>query len=108
MLETKHLSIVVAIARVLRGRHALAERYASRGSLVYVTAGTPPEFIVEAVTAAGGAVFDGAREHKARSPQPTTVQLDAAFCDLASVVRRRVGARSFGAALDILEGELRR
>lgn len=108
MLETKHLSIVVAISRVARARHALAERYASRGAIVYVTSSTPPAFVVDAVTAAGGVVFDGAREHVARSPLATTMQLDAAFCDLASVVRRRLDARTFGDALDTLERDLRR
>jgi hypothetical protein len=108
MLETRFLSIVVAISRVARGRQALAERYAGRGSVVYMTASRPPDFVVDAVTAAGGVVFDGTREHAARSPLATTLQLDAAFCDLASVVRRRLDARSFGDALDALERDLRR
>jgi hypothetical protein len=108
MREARHLSIVVAISRVARGRHVLAERYGSRGAVAYVTTTTPPDFLVDAVTAAGGVVFDGTREHKARGPLATTVQLDAAFCDLASGVRRRLDARSFGDALDTLERVLRR
>ena len=106
--ETRHLSVVIAISRVARARHALAERFAGRGSVIYNTAGTPPDFLVDAVTAAGAVVFDGTREHVARSPLATTLQLDAAFCDLASVVRRRVGAKSFRAALEIVEADLQR
>ena len=106
--ETRHLSVVIAISRVARARHVLAERFGGRGTVVYHTGANPPESIVDAVTAAGGLVFDGAREHTARSPLATTAQLDAAFCDLASAVRRRVGAKSFRAALEVLESDLRR
>jgi hypothetical protein len=106
--ETRHLSVVIAISRVARARHVLAERFGGRGTVVYHTGANPPESIVDAVTAAGGLVFDGAREHTARSPLATTTQLDAAFCDLASAVRRRVGAKSFRAALEVLESDLRR
>jgi hypothetical protein len=108
IVDAKHLSTLVAIARVIGGRYALAEKLGGRGSVVYMTAGSPPEFLVEAVTAAGGSVFDGVRTHTASSPLATTVQLDAAFFDLASVVRRRLDARSFSAALEVLEFTIRR
>ncbi|MCW5803033.1 MAG: hypothetical protein KIT31_11660 [Deltaproteobacteria bacterium] len=107
MLEQKHLSIVVAISRVVRGRRVLAERHDGRGAVVYATRGRPPEFLIAAVTAAGGVVFDGVREHSAHAPLAATVQLDAAFTDLASAVRRRLGAKSFRVALDTLEYDVR-
>lgn len=106
--ETKHLSVVVAIARIVVARSALAQKFGGRGSVVYMTSEAPPEFLVDAVTAAGGSIFDGTRTHSASSPLPTSVQLDAAFCDLASVVRRRLDARSFSAGLELLEFHLRR
>ena len=108
IVETRALSTVVAICRVLRARHVIAQKHDGRGVVIYAVATAPPPFLVAAVTAAGGALFDGAREHVASAPPPTTVQLDAAFCDLATVVRRRVGVRSFSDALDVLESELRR
>jgi hypothetical protein len=108
ILEARPLSIIVAIARVTRGRRAIAERYGGRGAVVYATAGVALDFVVDAVSAAGGVVFDGVRESAARSPMATTVQLDAAFCDLASAVRRRVGARTFTDAIDLCERELHR
>ena len=106
--ETRHLSVVVAISRVARARHVLAERFDGRGTVVYHAGANPPASLVDAVTAAGGVLFDGSREHVAPSPLATTTQLDAAFCDLASAVRRRVGAKSFRAALEIVEADLRR
>lgn len=108
IIETKHLSIVIAIGRVARGRHVLAERYGDRGAVVYMVRSRPPPFLVEAVTAARGVVFDGTREHTAHAPLAATVQLDAAFTDLASHVRRRLGAKSFRVALEVLEYELQR
>lgn len=108
IVATKHLSIIVAIARVVRGRRALADKYGARGSVIYLTSHRPPAFLVEAITAAGGVAFDGTREHRASTPLATTMQLDAAFSDLGSRVRRRLGAKSFAAALEALEWELRR
>lgn len=106
--ETRHLSTLVAICRVVRGRFAIKERHAGSGVVIYATRGVAPSFLVDAVSAAGGIVFDGAREHTSRAPLATTVQLDAAFCDLASVVRRRVKERTLAGALDVLEHEVRR
>jgi hypothetical protein len=108
IFETKHLSIIIAIARVTRARHALAEKYGGRGAVVYVVSRRPPDFLLDAITAAGGIAFHGTREHSAASPLPTTLQLDATFSDLGSQVRRRLGAKSFLAALESLEWELRR
>lgn len=108
MRETPHLSSIMAISRIARARNALAERFGGRGTVIYHTAGSAPAFLVEAVSAAGGVVFDGAREHTTRSAMATTAQLDAAFCDLASAVRRRLGAKSFRSALEVLEAELGR
>ncbi len=108
IVEARPLSIIVAISRVLRARRVLADKHGGRGTVVYLTARTPPEPLIDAVTAAGGVVFDGTREHVARSPLATSFQLDAAFSDLGSAVRRRLGARSFLAALETFEWELRR
>lgn len=106
--DARPLSIVVAISRVVKGRFLLAERHGGRGSVIYATTAPPPGFLVDAVSAAGGVVFDGTREHRAGSPLATTVQLDAACCDLAVQVRRRLKARSFADALDAYEREVRR
>jgi len=104
--RARPLSILVAISRIVRGRRAIDERYGGRGVVMYAFT-APPDFLIEAVTAAGGVVFDGASERTTRSPMATTAQLDAAFCDLATEVRRRVNARTFGDAVDVRESELR-
>jgi hypothetical protein len=106
--ENQHLSTLVAIARVVRGRFALAEKHGGKGRVVYLTRVTPPLFLVEAVSAAGGIVFDGTNELVTPRPQSLTVQLDAAFCDLASHVRRRYKVGSITDALELREHELRR
>ncbi len=106
MVLTEPLSIIVAIARVVRGRRLLAERFGSRGKVVYLTTRTPPDFVTAAVTAAGGVVFDGKREHVAEAPLATTMQLDAAFLDLATRVRRRMDETSFDGALETFEHDL--
>lgn len=106
--EARALSTLVAICRVTRGRQVIADRHEGRGVVVYSTREAPPDFIVEAVTAAGGVVFDGTREHTATAPRATTVLLDEAFFDLATRVRRRLGARGFAGTLEVLEDEIRR
>ena len=92
----------------MRGRFALAEKHAGKGAVVYLTRSSPPPFLVEAVTAAGGIVFDGTRELRAPRPASLTVQLDAAFCDLAIAVRRRLKIGAWKDALEVRELELRR
>jgi hypothetical protein len=106
--EARHLSTVIAIARVVRGRFAIDARHDGRGLVIYSVREAPPAFLVDAVSAAGGIVFDGSREHANKSPLATTVQLDAAFSDLASAVRRRLKVSSIGDALDVLEHHVRR
>ncbi|MDB4961646.1 MAG: hypothetical protein JWP01_1645 [Myxococcales bacterium] len=106
--EARHLSTVIAIARVVRGTFAIEERHGGHGLVIYSVREHPPAFLVDAVSAAGGVVFDGSREHTTRSPLATTVQLDAAFSDLASAVRRRLKVGSIGDALDVLEHHVRR
>ncbi|MEO8702669.1 MAG: hypothetical protein ABI867_21675 [Kofleriaceae bacterium] len=105
--EVVPLSTVIAIARVLRGRRVLEER-GRPGVVVYQCKQAPPQFLIDAVTAAGGIVFDGTREHVAPKPLALTVQLDAAFLDLATVVRRRLKVADFAGALDVLESTLQR
>jgi len=104
--STRPLSTLIAVSRVVRGRRVIEERHGGRGVIVY-TCRHAPEYLVDAVTAAGGIVFDGARELTSPRPLALTVQLDAAFLDLASAVRRRLDARGFDAALDALEHEVR-
>jgi hypothetical protein len=87
---------------------ALAEHRGGQGRVVYLTSVAPPAFLVEAVCAAGAIVFDGKREHVVSRPPDVTVLLDAAFCDLASAVRRRLKVRTFSGSLDVLEHDLRR
>jgi hypothetical protein len=106
VIEVVPVSTVIAIARVIRARRVLAERHAGIGTVIYAAA-DPPAFLVDAVTAAGGVVFDGARERIAAAPRVLTMQLDAAFLDLATAVRRRVRARTFTDAIELREHELR-
>jgi hypothetical protein len=106
VIEMVPVSTVIAIARVIRARRVLAERHGGNGTVIYAAA-DPPAFLVDAVTAAGGVVFDGARERVAAAPRVLTMQLDAAFLDLATVVRRRVKARTFADAIELREHELR-
>src|SRR5690349_17354838 len=106
--ETRHLSTVLAIARVARARRVIDDRHGGHGVVVYHCRATPPIFLLDAVTAAGGVVFDGTREHTSPRPQSVTVQLDSAFCDLGTVVRRRLKAPDFGFALDLFEARVRR
>ena len=109
VIEAVPVSTVIAIARVLRARRVLAERHGGKGTVIYATATPmePPAFLIDAVTAAGGIVFDGARERVAAAPRVLTLQLDAAFLDLATVVRRRTKARTFADAIELREHELR-
>jgi hypothetical protein len=104
--RSRPLSTLIAICRVLRGRDAIGQKYGGRGVVVYLHA-SPPEFLVDAVTAAGGVVFDGATERTARAPAMLSAQLDAACFDLATQVRRRLDARTFAVALAMREAELR-
>ncbi|HEU0029011.1 MAG TPA: hypothetical protein VFQ53_00170 [Kofleriaceae bacterium] len=108
--DTRALSTLVAISRVVRGRRVLAERdeAGSEAVIVYSVRGTPPLFLIDAVSAAGGVVFDGKQELKSPRPLGVSVQLDAAFVDLATAVRRRLRMKTFADALDVLEHEVRR
>src|SRR6185369_12906445 len=72
--ETKPLSTLIAICRVIRAQHVIAEKHDRRGVVIYATAVPPPGFLVDAVSAAGGIVFDSAREHVNKKPPSTTVQ----------------------------------
>ncbi|HUJ63532.1 MAG TPA: hypothetical protein VLX92_33765, partial [Kofleriaceae bacterium] len=107
LVASRPLSTIVAICRVCAGRHAIASKHGGRGVMVYAHA-APPAFLIDAVSAAGGVVYDGKTDRASRGALAATVQLDAAFVDLASAVRRRLGAKSFAGALDLLEAELRR
>ena len=107
LVASKAISTIVAIGRIVAGRWAIAHRHGGRGVMVYAHA-APPPFLIEAVTAAGGVVYDGSTERVSAAPLAATIQLDAAFVDLATAVSRRLGAKTFGAALDVLESALRR
>ena len=106
--EARLVSILVAMCRVARAREALEHKFAGKGVVTVVTAGEPPGFFVEAVTSAGGVVFDGKREHRFSTPMAATMLLDATLCDLATAVRRRVNVRTFRDALEVREHELAR
>jgi len=106
VMATKALSTIVAIARVAAGKLALEQKYGGRGAVVYMLK-RAPELVVAAVTAAGGVVYDGTSERVAPAPLAATMQLDGAFVELASAVRRRLKARSFDTALELLEVDLR-
>lgn len=106
--EARLVSILVAMCRVARAREALDKKFAGRGVVTVVTTGEPPGFFVEAVSSAGGVVFDGKREHAMPRPMTATMLLDSTLCDLATAVRRRVNVRTFKDALEVREHELRR
>ena len=106
--EARLVSILVAMCRVARAREALEQKLGGRGVITVVTTGAPPDFFIEAVTSAGGVVFDGKREHVFPTPMSATVLLDSTLCDLATAVRRRVNVRTFRDALEVREHELQR
>jgi hypothetical protein len=106
--EARLVSILVAMCRVARAREALEQKFANKGAVTVVTSGEPPGFFVEAVSSAGGVVFDGKREHAFPKPMSATMLLDSTLCDLATAVRRRVNVRTFRDALEVREHELRR
>ncbi len=106
--ETRLVSILVVMCRVARAREALEQKFATRGVVTVVTAGEPPGFFLEAVSSAGGVVFDGKREHAFPTPMSATMLLDSTLCDLATAVRRRVNVRTFRDALEVREHELKR
>lgn len=108
ILEARPLSTVIAISRVIRARAAIDNRYDGRGIVIYNCPEVPPGFLVDAVSAAGGVVFAAGRDHVNRLALATTVQLDGAFVDLATSVRRRFKVGNAGDALDVLEHHLRR
>lgn len=108
MLEARPLSTVIAISRVIRARAAIDGRYEGRGVVIYNCPEAPPAFLVDAVSAAGGVVFAAGRDHVNRAALATSVQLDGAFVDLATSVRRRFKVGNAGDALDVLEHHLRR
>lgn len=108
MREVRALSTVIAISRVIRARAAIDKLHDGRGIVIYACAEVPPAFLVDAASAAGGVVFAAGREHVNRAALATTVQLDAAFVDLATSVRRRFKVGNAGDALDVLEHHLRR
>ncbi|MBA3453549.1 MAG: hypothetical protein H0T42_10690 [Deltaproteobacteria bacterium] len=108
ILETRPLSTLIATSRVIRSRAAIARLHDGRGTIVYHCSEIPPSFLVDAVSAAGGVVFAAGREHVNRTALATTVQLDGAFVDLATSVRRRFKVSNAGDALDVLEHQLRR
>lgn len=106
--EKRSLSILFAISRVVHGRNVVAEKYGGKGRVVYTTAGTPPAFLIEAVCAAGGIVFDGRSEHALAKPPELGLLLDGSFCDFAIEVKRRFKVRTMRDALEIREIELRK
>ncbi len=106
--ETRSLSILFAISRVTYGKSVLDETYGGNGKVVYTTTGLPPAFIIEAVCAAGGVVFDGKTEHALPRPPEVGMLLDGTFCDFAIEVKRRFKVKSMRDALEIREIELRK
>jgi hypothetical protein len=106
--EARLVSILVVMCRVARAREALEHKFANKGVVTVVTSGEPPGFFIEAVSSAGGVVFDGKREHTFPRPMSATMLLDATLCDLATAVRRRVNVRTFRDALEVREHELKR
>jgi hypothetical protein len=102
---TRALSTIIASCRVLAARRAIASHFGA-GSVVYTcTRAAAPAFLLDAVSAAGGVVFDG-QPRKQPSPPALSMQLDGAFCDLAIAVKRRLEAKSLAEALARREAEL--
>lgn len=108
IIDTRLVSTLAAMSKVARAKDVLAERYAGKGVVAYVTQGPPPAWFISAVASAGGIVFDGTREHALPAPKAATLVLDETLCDLAIAVRRRLKVRTFLGALELREAELRR
>ncbi|MGE0401362.1 MAG: hypothetical protein AB7T06_31960 [Kofleriaceae bacterium] len=106
--EKRSLSILFAISRVMHGRSVVDDKYGGNGKVVYTTAGPPPGFLIEAVAAAGGSVFDGKTEHALAKPPELGMLLDGTFCDFAIEVKRRFKVRTMRDALEVREIELRK
>lgn len=106
--EKRSLSILFAVSRVIHGLQVVDAKYGGRGKVVYWTTGAPPAFLVEAVSAAGGIVFDGKLEHAIAKPPELGMLIDGTFCDFAIEVKRRFKVRTMRDALEVREIELRK
>jgi hypothetical protein len=110
MARVPSLSALIAIARVLNARRALAAKYAGKGEVRYASVASPPPPIVEAITRAGASVCDAAGERVIvpASPAGLSAVIDAAFAELAHHVRTNALAADMGAALRAAEAARRK
>ncbi|HWO26341.1 MAG TPA: hypothetical protein VNO30_46755 [Kofleriaceae bacterium] len=110
MARIPSLSVLIAIARVLNARRALASRYGGKGEVRYAAAATPPPPLLEAITRAGASVSDasGERVTMPASPAGLAAVIDASFAELAHHVRTNSLSSDMGAALRAAEAARRK
>lgn len=108
MQRSPSLSTLIAIARVLAARRALAAKFDGKGEIRYA-ATTVPSFLSDAVTRAGAAVatHDGERVIVPAQPAGVAAIIDIAFSELAQYVRGSLGIVDLAAALKHLEEKRR-
>jgi hypothetical protein len=104
------LSVLIAIARVLNARRALAAKLPGRGEVRYATSATPPPALFDAILRAGASLADsnGARVLVPAAPASLSAVVDQSFADLAHHVRTSALAPDFATALRVAEAARRR
>lgn len=110
MLRVPALSVLIAIARVLNARRALAAKYGGKGEVRYASVAPPPPPILEAIQRAGAAVADGAGERVLLPAAPAGLAaiIDGSFAELAHHTRTNAQQPDMGAALRAAEAARRK
>ncbi|HEY0255154.1 MAG TPA: hypothetical protein VGC41_26685 [Kofleriaceae bacterium] len=106
------LSVLCALARVVNARAQLADDGHPNAAVHYVVAGPPPEFLRDALAAAGATLERGDKKLKLEplgpvSPYEIGLLADRAFAALAKRTAARTGVRDIAIALRMLEDETR-
>lgn len=110
MARVPSLSVLIAIARVLNARRALAARYGGKGEVRYAAHASPPSPLLDAIIRAGASVCDGsgARVLVPASPAGLAAVIDSTFAELAHHVRTSSLASDMSAALRAAEAARRK
>lgn len=106
----KHLSVLVAIARILNAQRLIDLKYGGKGEIRYAINAKLPTFLFDAVRRAGASISDRSGENVEVPAEPASVAalVDQSFADFAHELRINVGASDMITALRKIEDRRRK
>lgn len=106
----KHLSTLIAIARILNAQRLIDLKYGGKGEVRYAINAKLPTFLFDAVRRAGASISDRSGNTADVPAEPASVAalVDQSFADLAHELRINVGATDMITALRKIEDRRRK